>query len=258
VEGGATAAGNLLYGTASLVNNTAGALEYALTSSFAPDWAYNTFGGYAQNFANTVMGTSQLVNNVAATATYGAISPFAPDYAYNNLGGNLQQLLGQTPSFYGGNNQSLAYKISYGTVNAATLFLGGEAGEVGNLERIAADTTLTQIYRVGAETSRSEILQLNRNLYKKFIESGGTFNSMRDISAINPDTANSILGTYNSVENSINLYRGSNLGTISEELIHWSQVQRAGLVGEGIPRAMVPVFEQNALTTLLQWGYKPQ
>jgi hypothetical protein len=136
VEGAGTALGGLLTGTANLVNNTAGALEYALTSSFAPDWAYQNFGGYAQNFGNTVTGTSQLVNNVAATATYGLISPFAPDYAYNNLGGNVQQLMGQAPAFYGGNNQSTAYQIGYGTVNAATMLLGGEEAEVGNLGKV--------------------------------------------------------------------------------------------------------------------------
>ncbi|MGH7978637.1 MAG: RHS repeat-associated core domain-containing protein, partial [Limisphaerales bacterium] len=131
IEGGATAAGNLLYGAANLINNAAGALEYSLTSSFAPTWSYNNLGSYAQNFANTVTGAAQTTYDVAALATYGIVSPFAPNYAYNNYGGNVQQLLNQAPSFYGGNNQSTAYQISYGTVNAATLFLGGELGEAG-------------------------------------------------------------------------------------------------------------------------------
>jgi hypothetical protein len=93
-------------------------------------------------------------------------------------------------------------------------------------------------------------------LYDQFIKSGGTFNRMRDVPRINLDTGHPIWGTYNSVENSINLYQGSDLGTISEELIHWSQIQRAGLVGQPIPAAMAPVFEQNAATTLSQWGYR--
>lgn len=154
LEGGGTAVGNLLYGTANLLNNTAGALEYSLVSPFAPNWAYQNLGGYAQNFANTVTGTAQFGYNVAAMATYGLISPFAPDFAYNNYGGNMQQLLDQAPALYGGNNQSTAYQIGYGTVNLATVLLGGEESEVGNLGTVGkvADG-LTQVpYGEGLST----------------------------------------------------------------------------------------------------------
>jgi RHS repeat-associated protein len=136
VEGGGTATGDLLTGTANLVNNTLGATAYALSSSFAPDWSYQNLGGYAQNLANTVTGAAQFGYNVAATATYGAISPFAPDVAYNNYGGNVQQLMGQAPGFYGGNGQSTPYQIGYGTVTAITSFMGGEEAEVGNLGKV--------------------------------------------------------------------------------------------------------------------------
>lgn len=123
-------------GTASMVYNAAGATEYAAASIFAPDWAYQNLGGYAQNFANQVTGTAQFVNNVASTAAYGAISPFAPNVAYNNYGGNVQQFMGQSPALYGGNDNSLAYKIGYGTVSMATVFMGGEASEAGNFGRV--------------------------------------------------------------------------------------------------------------------------
>ncbi len=128
-------ADSLLYGTANLVNNTLGAIGYLATSPFAPDWANQQYGSYAQGFVNNVTGTAQLGYNVAATASYGLVSPFAPDFAYNNYGNNVQQLMGQAPSFYGGNNQSLAYQIGFGTLNAATMFFGGEVGETGNLGR---------------------------------------------------------------------------------------------------------------------------
>jgi RHS repeat-associated protein len=148
VEGGAAAAGGLITGTANLVNNTLGATAYALTSSFAPDWSYQNLGGYAQGFANTVMGTAQFGYNVAATATYGAISPFAPDFAYNNYGGSVQQLMGQAPAFYGGNNQPLAYQIGYGAVNVATMLMGGEGAEVGNLGKVG------ELTDAGAQAAR--------------------------------------------------------------------------------------------------------
>ncbi len=124
---------NLIGGAASLIYNAAGATEYALASTVAPNWAYQNLGGYAQNFASQVTGAAQTTYDVAALATYGLVSPFAPDYAYNNYGGNVQQLLGQAPAFVGGNNQSTAYQIGYGTVSAATMLFGGEEVEAGNL-----------------------------------------------------------------------------------------------------------------------------
>jgi hypothetical protein len=68
---------------------------------------------------------------------------------------------------------------------------------------------------------------------------------------------NRVLGAYNSVNNTITLYNGSNLSTLSEELIHWSQIQRAGLIGQQIPASMVPGLESEAATVLQQWGYVP-
>jgi RHS repeat-associated protein len=151
VEGGASAVVGLITGTANLLNNAAGTAAYAVASPFAPDWAYQNLGGYAQNFANTVTGTAQFGYDVAATATYGAISPFAPDVAYNNYGGNVQQFMGQTPALYGGNDQSTAYQIGYGTVTAATMFMGGGEGEAGNLGKVGnvVDTApeTTTLYR---------------------------------------------------------------------------------------------------------------
>jgi len=152
VEGGVTAAGNLLYGTAGLVNNTLGTLSYAVSTPFAPDWAYQTYGGNVQGLVNTVTGTAQFGYNVAATATYGAISPFAPDFAYNNYGGNVQQLMGQAPALYGGNNQSTAYQLGYGAVTFGTMLLGGEESEAGTFgtvsDEIAPSSVITDPARL--------------------------------------------------------------------------------------------------------------
>jgi RHS repeat-associated protein len=149
VDGSVTAVGNLLMGAATFAANTLGAASYAVASPFAPNWAYQEYGGYAQGFANNVTGTAQTTYNLAATATYGAISPFAPEAAYNNYGGNVQQLMGQAPAFYGGNDQSLAYKIGYGTVNAAAMLFGGEVGEAGNLGRVGEVSSTADAIAVG-------------------------------------------------------------------------------------------------------------
>ena len=44
---------------------------------------------------------------------------------------------GRHPHFTGGNNQSTAYQIGYGTVTAATMLLGGETGEAGSLGEVS-------------------------------------------------------------------------------------------------------------------------
>ena len=141
LQGAGTAVNAMILGTANLIYNAAGAAEYALASPFAPNWAYQNLGGYAQNFANQVTGSAQFGYNVAATATYGAISPFAPDFAYNTYGGNVQQLMGQAPALYGGNNQSTAYQIGYAGVGIVGLIMGTEEAEVGELGTVSQAST---------------------------------------------------------------------------------------------------------------------
>jgi len=150
VEAGANWAGSAVSGVGHLAYNTAGALEYALTSPFAPNWAYRTYGQAAGDFGNTVVGVAHTTYDVAAMSEYGLVSPFAPNFAYNNYGGSMQRLLGQeAPAFYGGNNKSLPYQITYGTLNAATLFMGGEFGEAGNVGRMG------EVSSVVARTART-------------------------------------------------------------------------------------------------------
>ena len=140
-KAGANWGSDIVTGVGHLAYNTAGTLEYALTSPFAPNWAYRTYGQEAGDFGNTVVGVAHTTYDVAAMASYGIVSPFAPNFAYNNYGGSMQRLLGQeAPAFYGGNNKSLAYQITYGTLNGATLFLGGELGEAGNAGRMGEAT----------------------------------------------------------------------------------------------------------------------
>lgn len=142
-KGAGISAGSALYGAANFVNNTAGALEYSLTSPFAPNWAYQNLGGYAQNFANTVAGTAQTTYDVAAMATYGIVSPFAPNFAYNNYGGSMERLGNISAALTaGGANNSGAYRAGYTTFNMATVFLGGEVGQIGNVGRVGEATSV--------------------------------------------------------------------------------------------------------------------
>ena len=131
-----------------------------------------------------------------------------------------------------------------------------------NAEFKAAEGTadLSQTYNLGLQSSRSSILQANRGLYDQFTASGGTLVRQRDVLNLNAD-GRQVFGTYNSVSNTITLYKGSNLSTVSEELIHFGQIQKAGLTGSKFPASWGGAdgpLETNAAITLKQWGYVPK
>jgi RHS repeat-associated protein len=226
VEGGGTATGDLLTGTANLVNNTLGATAYALSSSFAPDWSYQNLGGYAQNLANTVTGAAQFGYNVAATATYGAISPFAPDVAYNNYGGNVQQLMGQAPGFYGGNGQSLSYQIGYGAVTVGTIFTGNEAGEVGNLGKVgevsdvAADVS-SVVKTTAADSQMVTVLGSGRDV-AQYVDKPG-FNTFTGAGI-----APAELDTQNALWLNAAIQRGDTILEVTDPAIHQAYMDLNG------------------------------
>ena len=167
LEGAGTAAGNLLSGTAALANNAYYLISYGVASlAYGSERANQWYGQNLQGLENAVGGTAQTAYNVAATATYGLISPLAPDFAYNNYGGSVQQLLGQAPALYGGNNQSLPYQIGYGAVNAATMLLGGEEAEVGNLGKVGELTDAGAQAEWIAETTPAR----NPNVYEALFD----------------------------------------------------------------------------------------
>jgi hypothetical protein len=125
--------------------------------------------------------------------------------------------------------------------------------------RVAADTAgaLNQTYELGLQSSRSSVLDANRAIYDDFVANGGQLIQQRSVLNIN-SAGEQIFGSYSTVNNSITLYQGSNLGTLSEELIHFSQIKNAGYLYQPIPAASVDMFEQNAAVTLQQWGYVPK
>ena len=116
---------------------------------------------------------------------------------------------------------------------------------------------LNQTYNLGLQSSRSSILGANRKIYSEFVENGGKLIVKRNVTRLGDDGAQ-ILGEFNSVNKTISLYRGSNLSTVSEELIHFRQILSRDLLGKRIPKSLIDVLESDAATVLKQWGFVPR
>jgi hypothetical protein len=116
---------------------------------------------------------------------------------------------------------------------------------------------LNQSYSLRLKSSRASVLSANRKIYNDFLENGGKLIVKRDLIKFGDDGAQ-ILGEFNSVNKTITLFRGSNLSTIAEELIHFKQIQRLGLLGKRIPKSLINGLENAAETVLKQWGFFPR
>ena len=114
-----------------------------------------------------------LLAAVAALASYGLFSPFAPEEAYNAYGGAIERLDQRLPDFYGGSGQSAAYQVTYGTLSAATVFIGTEFGQAGRLGRSvawAAERRLAaEVAQQTAETAAKTAAR-NPNVYEVLFE----------------------------------------------------------------------------------------
>jgi RHS repeat-associated protein len=122
-------------GTAAFLRNSAGALAYSLTSSFAPDWSYRTFGDNAAGFGNTVAGIWNTGNDISGAGLYATTSSFAPDWAYQNFGSSMENLGQVGTAMSGGDGNSTAYRAGYTTIGVFSLLAGGELGQVGKVGR---------------------------------------------------------------------------------------------------------------------------
>jgi hypothetical protein len=148
----------------------------------------------------------------------------------------------------------------FSSLLALLFFLSGPALE-GNAEiwhfTLAAEEGLSQTYRLGLESSRNTVLAANRALYDDFVASGGRIIRDRSTTEFNSAGAQ-VLGRYEPELNTITLFRGSNLGTVSEELIHFGQLRNGGLLYQPIYDAgFAAHLERNAAITLKQWGFVP-
>ena len=132
-----------------------------------------------------------------------------------------------------------------------------QVGELGVLVHNVKSSILNQSYSLRLKSSRASVLSANRKIYNDFLENGGKLIVKRDLIKFGDDGAQ-ILGEFNSVNKTITLFRGSNLSTIAEELIHFKQIQRLGLLGKRIPKSLINGLENAAETVLKQWGFFPR
>jgi RHS repeat-associated protein len=144
-----------------------------------------------------------------------------------------------------------------GALGIALAPVGWAAGKLFGPLFKAATETLAARWKVVTPLAKSSILEANRIIYEQFKKSGGELVVKRSTLALGKDGAQ-LYGEYNAVKNKIYLYMGSNLGTLSEELIHFVQVNNAGLVGKTIAPEVEAAFESQVKVILKQWGFAPK
>jgi len=86
-----------------------------------------------------------LLAALTAFGSNGRVSPFAPEEAYNAYGGAVERLDQRLPVFYGGSGQSAAYQVTYGTLSAATVFIGTEFGQAGRVAHVGRTASRPQL-----------------------------------------------------------------------------------------------------------------
>ena len=86
-----------------------------------------------------------LLAALTAFGSNGLFSPFAPEEAYNAYGGAIERLDQRLPIFYGGSGQSAAYQVTYGTLSAATVFIGTEFGQAGRVAHVGRTASRPQL-----------------------------------------------------------------------------------------------------------------
>ena len=150
----------------------------------------------------------------------------------------------------------------------------GESSEAASVSQAGIETSggsaaeggLNSSLQLGTGASRSTVLAANRTLYDQFIESGGTLTRARSTTVFD-EQGNQVFGRFFPESNEIMLYKGSNLGTLSEELVHFRDIQNSGLLYQEFnPNALLASpyggtwtlrdsLEAHAQTVLYQWGY---
>jgi len=86
-----------------------------------------------------------LLAALTAFGSNGLVSPFAPEAAYTAYGGAVEWLDQRLPDFYGGSGQSAAYQVTYGTLSAATVFIGTEFGQAGRVAHVGRTASRPQL-----------------------------------------------------------------------------------------------------------------
>jgi len=109
-------------------------------------------------------------------------------------------------------------------------------------------------YKIGSPSSLKGVLTFNRAAYNDFIASGGKFQVMRDVAI----DGGRVLGRYSAKINVIQIGKGANLSTVTEELVHFRQAQKLGVIGRGFDISRRAEIESDAGQTMRGLGFVPK
>jgi len=126
----------------------------------------------------------------AATAfgSNGRVSPFAPEEAYNAYGGAIERLEQRLPVFYGGSGQSAAYQVTYGTLSAATVFIGTEFGQAGRVAQVSRTASRPQLLLPAGRQPVALLPEYAESLAAKNATPSGHFYSVAFETRLNPSS----------------------------------------------------------------------
>jgi hypothetical protein len=126
----------------------------------------------------------------------------------------------------------------------------------------SVENVLHQEFKLELQSSAAEIRQAHRVIYDQFKALGGQIDTTLRNGELKFKWVNGefkqVLGEYHASTNTIYLYTDSNLGTLSEELVHFSQTLRRGLLfSRRLSAEEAAEMELEVGIVLRQWGYRP-
>ncbi len=165
-------------------------------------------------------------------------------------------------SYHGGQVAGVGYLAvdsvvsGVGVINGvrAIRAAGGVRAAITAVRGIGAIDALAQTYKIGSPSSLKGVLTFNRAAYNDFIASGGKFQVMRDVAI----DGGRVLGRYSAKINVIQIGKGANLSTVTEELVHFRQAQKLGVIGRGFDISRRAEIESDAGQTMRGLGFVPK
>ena len=168
-------------------------------------------------------------------------------------------------AFHAGQITGVGYNVvstvvgGVGAVNGirALRAAGGVRAAMATFRGIGAIDALSQTYKLGSPSSLKGVLAFNRAAYNDFKASGGVLKVMRG-TTVTGANGGSVLGRYSAQRNVIQILKGANLSTITEELVHFRQAQKWGLIGKGFDVSRRAEIEADAAKTMIGLGFVPK
>src|SRR5262245_28195131 len=112
-------------------------------------------------------------------------------------------------------------------------------------------------YKLKTRLSLRDVSRANRKILNDIRSSGRKIILDRGTFRIDAE-GRPVYGSYNPVTNTIRLYNGADLSTLSHELIHFKQLVKRGYLGRRAPDRLKPRLEGEVDTVLRLWGYVPR